>query len=72
MGDVLGARIGSDDPEKIAEVRKSVPRILAIGARPASTPKQAPRLGAVYDERGYLQGRYGAIPFLSDFVLAGE
>jgi hypothetical protein len=57
MGDVLGARIGSDDAEKIAQVRKSVPRILAIGARPASTPKQAPRLGAVYDERGYLQGR---------------
>ena len=23
-------------------------------------------------ERGYLQGRYGAIPFLSDFALAGE
>jgi AAA15 family ATPase/GTPase len=23
-------------------------------------------------ERGYLQGRYGAIPFLSDFVLPGE
>jgi predicted ATPase len=23
-------------------------------------------------ERGYLQGRYGAIPFLSDFVLTGE
>jgi uncharacterized protein len=23
-------------------------------------------------ERGYLQGRYGAIPFLGDFRLAGE
>ncbi len=23
-------------------------------------------------ERGYLQGRYSAIPFLSDFVLTGE
>ena len=57
MGDVLGARIGSDDPEKIAEVRKSVPRILAVGAQPTPTPKQAPRLGAVYDERGYLEGR---------------
>lgn len=57
MGNVLGARIGSDDAEKIAEVRKSVPRILAIGARPTSTPKQAPQRGAVYDERGYLEGR---------------
>jgi hypothetical protein len=57
MGDVLGARIGSDDPEEIAEVRKSVPRILAAGAQPTPTPKQAPRLGAVYDERGSLEGR---------------
>jgi hypothetical protein len=23
-------------------------------------------------ERGYLQGRYGAIPFLGDFHIAGE
>ena len=23
-------------------------------------------------ERGYLQGRYGAIPFLGDFLVAGE
>ena len=57
MSDVLGARIGSDDPKKIAEVRESVPRILAVGAQPTPTPKQAPRLGAVYDERGYLEGR---------------
>ena len=34
-----------------------MPRILAIGAQPTRTPKQAPRLGAVYDERGYLEGR---------------
>jgi hypothetical protein len=57
MSDVLGARIGSDDPKKIAEVREAAPKILAIGARPTSTPKQAPPLGAVYDERGYLEGR---------------
>jgi hypothetical protein len=57
MNDVLGARVGSDDPEQIAEVRKSAPKILAIGAQPTATPKQAPRTGAVYDERGYLEGR---------------
>jgi hypothetical protein len=57
MSDVLGARIGSDDPEEIAKVRASVPRILAIGAQATANPKQAPRLGAVYDERGYLEGR---------------
>ena len=57
MSDVLGARIGSDDPEEIARVRASVPRILAIGAQPTATPKQMPRSGAVYDDRGYLEGR---------------
>jgi hypothetical protein len=53
----LGARVGSDDPEEIAEVRESIPKTLAIGAEPTSTPKQAPRAGAVYDKRGYLEGR---------------
>ena len=57
MSDVLGARIGSEDPEEIARVRASVPQILAVGAEPTATPKQAPRLGAVYDDRGYLEGR---------------
>ena len=57
MGDVLGARIGSDDPEEIAKVRASVPQILKIGAQPTATPKQAARSGAVYDDRGYLEGR---------------
>jgi hypothetical protein len=57
MSDVLGARIGSDDPEEIAKVRASVPQILEIGAQPTATPKQAPRSGAVYDDRGYLEGR---------------
>jgi hypothetical protein len=57
MSDVLGAPIGSDDPEEIAKVRASVPKILAIGAHPTATPKQAPRSGAVYDDRGYLEGR---------------
>jgi hypothetical protein len=57
MSDVLGARVGSDDPEQIAELRKSVPKVIAIGAQPTATPKQAPRAGAVYDERGYLEGR---------------
>jgi hypothetical protein len=57
MGDVLGARIGSDDPEQIAKVRASVPKILAIGAQPTANPKQAPRSGAVQDDRGYLEGR---------------
>jgi hypothetical protein len=57
MGDVLGARIGSDDPEEIARVGASVPQILAIGAQPTTTPKQAPRSGAIYDDRGYLEGR---------------
>jgi hypothetical protein len=57
MSDVLGARIGSDDPEGIATVRASVPQILAIGAKPTATPKQAPRAAAVYDDRGYLEGR---------------
>ena len=57
MSDVLGARIGSDDPEEIAKVRASAPQILAIGAQPTAAPKQAPRPGAVYDERGYLEGR---------------
>ena len=56
MSDVLGARVGSDDPE-ITEVRKSAPKALAIGAQSTATPKQAPRGGAVYDERGYLEGR---------------
>jgi hypothetical protein len=57
MSDVLGARIGSDDPEQIDEVRKSTPQTLAIGAQPTPTPKQPPRAGAVYDKRGYLEGR---------------
>jgi hypothetical protein len=57
MGDVLGARIGSDDPEEIARVRASVPKILATGAQSTASPKQAPRTGAVHDERGYLKGR---------------
>ena len=57
MSDVLGARIGSDDPEEIAKARASVPQILKNGAQPTATPKQAPRLGAVYDDRGYLEGR---------------
>jgi hypothetical protein len=57
MSDVLGARIGSDDPEEIARVQASVAQILAIGAQPTATPKQAPRAGAVYDDRGYLEGR---------------
>jgi hypothetical protein len=54
---LLGARIRSDDPEKIAEVRASAPQIVAIGTQPTATPKQAPRLGAVYNDRGYLEGR---------------
>lgn len=57
MSDVLGARIGSDDPEEIAKVRATVPQILKIGAQPTATPKQAPQSGAVYDDRGYLEGR---------------
>jgi hypothetical protein len=57
MSEVLGARIGSDDPEEIAKVRASAPKILAVGAHPTATPKQSPRLGAVYDDRGYLEGR---------------
>jgi hypothetical protein len=57
MSDVLGARVGSDDPEQIAAVRKSVPKVIAIGAQPTATPKQAPRAGALYDERGFLEGR---------------
>jgi hypothetical protein len=57
MSDLLGARIGSDDPEEIAKVRASVPQILKIGAQPTATPKRAPRSGAVYDDRGYLEGR---------------
>jgi hypothetical protein len=57
MSDVLGARIGSDDPDEIAKVRASAAKILAIGAQPTVTPKQTPRLGAVYDDRGYLEGR---------------
>jgi hypothetical protein len=57
MSDVLGARIGSDDPEEIAKVRASAPKILAVGAQPTATPKQAPRIGAIYDDRGYLEGR---------------
>ena len=57
MGDVLGAGVGSDDREQIADVRASTPQILAIGAQPTATPKQAPRVGAIYDDRGYLEGR---------------
>jgi hypothetical protein len=57
MSDVLGARIGSDDPEEIAKVRASASKILAVGAQPTATSKEAPRLGAVYDDRGYLEGR---------------
>jgi hypothetical protein len=56
MSDVVGARVGSDDPEQIAELRKSVPKVIAIGAQPTATPKQAPRAGAVYDERGLSRG----------------
>ena len=55
MSDVLGPHIGSNDPEEIAKVRASAPKILAV--HPTATAKQAPRLGAVYDERGYLEGR---------------
>ena len=57
MSDVLEARIGSDDPEEIARVRASEAETLAIGAQPTATPKQAPRPGAIYDDRGYLEGR---------------
>jgi hypothetical protein len=57
MSDVLGARIGSDDPAEIAKVRASVRQSLAIGAQPTATPKPAPRSGAVYDHRGFLEGR---------------
>jgi hypothetical protein len=57
MSDVLGARIGSDDPEEIARVRASAPQILAIGAQPTATRKQMPRSGAVYDDRDYVEGR---------------
>src|SRR5215472_17095447 len=57
MSDVLGGRIESDDPEEIGKVRASVPQILAIGAPPTATPKQAPRSGAVCDDRGDLEGR---------------
>jgi hypothetical protein len=57
MSDVLAARIGSDDPEEIAKVWASAPPILKIGAQPTATPKQAPQSGAVYDDRGYLEGR---------------
>jgi hypothetical protein len=57
MSDVLGARIGSDDPEEIARVRASEAETLAIGAQPTATPKQAPRPGAIYDDRGYLEAR---------------
>ena len=57
MSDVLGARIGSDDPEEIAKVRASAPQILKVGAQPTATPRQAPRSGAVYNDRGYLEGR---------------
>jgi|SRR6516165_1495027 hypothetical protein len=57
MSDVLGAHVGSDDPEQIAEARESVPQTIAVGTQPTLTPKQAPRLGAVHDERGYLEGR---------------
>ena len=52
----LGARIESDNSEQIAEVRASAAQPLPLGAQPA-TPKQAPRLGAAYDDRGYLEGR---------------
>ena len=57
MSDVLGALIGSDDRGEIAKVRASVPQSLAIGAQPTATPKPAPRSGAVYDDRGFLEGR---------------
>ena len=57
MGDLLGARTRAGDPKQIAEVREAVPKIVSIGAQPTPTPKQAPRLGAVYDERGYLEAR---------------
>ena len=39
MSDVLGARIGSDDPQQIAEVRGSAPQTLAIGAKSTAAPK---------------------------------
>ena len=57
MSDVLGARIGSDDPGEIAKARASVPQSLAIGAQPTATSKPARRSGAVYDDRGFLEGR---------------
>ena len=57
MSDVLGARIGSDDPQQIAEVQGQAPQTLAIGTKPTATTKQASRAGAVYDDRGYLEGR---------------
>jgi hypothetical protein len=57
MGNVLGARIGSDDPEEIAKVQTSTPQIIETGAPRTATLKQAPRLGTVYDDRGHLEGR---------------
>jgi hypothetical protein len=57
MSDLLGARVGSDDPDEIAKVQASAPKTLAVGAQPTTTPKQAPRSGAAYDDRGYLEGR---------------
>ena len=58
MSDVLGARIGFEDSEQIAKVRESAPQTLVIGTKtPTATPKQAPRVGALYDDRGYLEGR---------------
>jgi hypothetical protein len=38
MSDVLGARVGSDDPERIAEARNAAPKILGIG--PSQQPRQ--------------------------------
>ena len=52
----LGARTRAGVPQ-IAEVREAAAKTVSIGAQPTPTPKQAPRLGAVCDERGYLEGR---------------
>ena len=57
MGDLLGARTRAGDPKQIAEVREAAPKIVSIGAQPIPTAKQAPRLGAPYDERGFLEAR---------------
>jgi hypothetical protein len=71
MSDKLGARIGSDDPEDIAQVRASTPAILAVGAQPTTT-KQVPRLGAGYDRHGYLEGRDPRAMSRAELALMGH